>query len=185
VDSAITELLLAARRGDTGAHGELFSAVYDELRSLARRHMRRTGAGDTLQTTALVHEAYLRLCDPGRVSIGDRGHFFALASRVMRQVLVDHFRRRDTDKRGGGWNRLSLDDAEIPVAERGPAVLALDAALERLSRVEERLARVVEYRFFGGMTEKEIADHLGVSERTVRNDWMKARLWLIAELAPG
>lgn len=182
MDPTPTDLLHASRGGDSRAGEQLFGALYDDLRDLARRHLRRGASGGTLQTTALVHEAYLRLCDPARTDVRDREHFFALASRVMRQVLVDHFRRKSAGKRGGGWSRLSLEDGEIPVAERGEVLLALDEALERLARVDARAAAVVEYRFFGGLPEAEIAAILGISDRTVRNDWVKARAWLLAEL---
>jgi len=185
MDPTITELLVAARHGNRGAHDNLFGAVYDELRGLARRHLRRGAPAQTLQTTALVHEAYLRLFDPDRVDIKDRGHFFALASRVMRHVLVDHFRRKNSARRGGGWSRLTLESGDIPIEERGALLVALDAALERLARIDERQSKIVECRFFGGMTEQAIADVLGVTDRTVRNDWVKARAWLMAELGSG
>jgi len=178
VESRVTRLLLAARNGDPEASGDLFHALYDELRLLAQRQLRRGAADGALQTTALVHEAYLKLCDASRLEVEDRAHFFALAARVMRQILVDHFRRGQSAKRGGGWIRLSLEDRDIPVENRGEVLLDLDRALSRLAAVDERLARVVEYRFFGGMTETEIARVLGVTDRTVRNDWVKAKAWL-------
>jgi len=181
MDRSVTELLISARDGNVEAADSLFGVVYDELRGLARRQL-RGGRGGTLQTTALVHEAYLKLCDEASLDLNGRAHFFALASRVMRQVLVDHFRRRSSGKRGGGWVRLSLEDGDVPLEERGEAMLALDRALDKLATLDSRLSRVVEYRFFGGMTEVDIAGVLGVSDRTVRNDWVKARAWLSMEL---
>ena len=181
--SDLTRLIAAARNGDAAASDAVFSALYDELRVLARAQLRRSTPGVTLQTTVLVHEAYLKLTNRSQLDVKDRGHFFALASRVMRQVLVDHFRRRATGKRGGGWRRLSMEDGDIPAEDRGEVLLDLDRALTRLASVDERLARVVEYRFFGGMTEEAIAGLLGVSDRTVRNDWVKAKAWLSEELA--
>ncbi len=178
----ITRLLIDTRDGDEDARSELFQVVYEELRDLARHQLRRRRHG-TLQTTVLVHEAYLKLCNASQLDVRDRSHFFALAARAMRQVLVDHFRRKDSAKRGHNPVRLSLDEGDIPVEERGHFLLALDEALERLSRMNDRLGRVVEWRFFGGLTEAEIAGLLGVSERTVRNDWSKAKAWLHRELS--
>jgi RNA polymerase sigma factor (TIGR02999 family) len=182
MDQNVTELLRAARKGSPEASDDLFALVYQELRGVARRQLRKNSAG-TLQTTALVHEAYLKLCDQASLDVRDRGHFFALASRVMRQVLVDHFRRRSSEKRGGNRVHLPFEDGDIPMEDRGDALLALDRALDKLAALNERLGRVVECRFFGGMTEQDIAGVLGVTDRTVRNDWVKARAWLSRELA--
>ena len=183
MEPSLTQLFAAARDGDRDAADRLFGHLYDELRVLARRQLRRGARGGTLQTTVLLHETYLKLQKNEGFDVKDRDHFFALAARVMRQVLVDHFRRGRAEKRGGEWVRVSLEDRDIPTEQRGEVLLALDAALERLARVEERLARVVEYRFFGGMTEVAIANVLGVTDRTVRNDWVKAKAWLGAELS--
>ena len=178
----ITQLLSAAKGGDAAAIDRLYDRVYDELRRIARAKLRQLSGG-TLHTTELVHEAYLKLFDREDLEFGDRAHFFALSARAMRQILVDTFRRRRAEKRGGDLRPLTLDAAEIPVEQRGDVVLAVDEALSRLSRLSERLGRVVECRFFGGMTEEEIAALLGVTARTVRSDWRKARAWLARDLA--
>jgi RNA polymerase sigma factor (TIGR02999 family) len=184
MQSGITELIVELRDGEAQAWDRLLPLVYDELRRVARRHVRRQGSAYTLNTTALVHEAYLKLADAGRMTYADRVHFFALASRAMRQVLIDYARRHQTMKRGGEWRRLDLQDAEIPAIERADELLALDDALTRLAAMNQRLARVVECRFFGGLTEGETATALGVNERTIRRDWTKARLWLYDALRP-
>jgi RNA polymerase sigma factor (TIGR02999 family) len=181
----ITGLVVELRDGDPDAWDRLLPLVYDELRRIARRQLRRERAGHTLSTTALVHEAYLKLVDQTRVPYEDRAHFFGIASRAMRQVLVSHARKYRTAKRGGEWRRVPLDEAEISVEERADTLLALDEALTRLAAMSERLARVVECRFFGGMTEAETAAALGVTERTIRRDWTKARLWLYGEIRAG
>jgi RNA polymerase sigma factor (TIGR02999 family) len=155
----------------------LMPLVYDELRAIAHRQL-AARPGATLQTTGLVHEAYLKLAEraPGRLN--DRGHFLALASLAMRHVLVDRARARLTGKRGGAQRRVSLDEEEIAVDDQPEALLQLHDALNRLAEAEPRLARVVECRFFGGLTEDEIAEALGVTVRTVRRDWVKARALL-------
>ncbi|MBD3162679.1 MAG: sigma-70 family RNA polymerase sigma factor [Candidatus Eisenbacteria bacterium] len=181
MEQDVTAVLIEVRRGSPGAVDRLFELVYHELRHLARRPLK--GPGDTLHTTALVNEVYLKLFDQSRLDIRDRSHFFALASRVMRQILVDHFRSRHAEKRGAGVPHMDLEAAEIPIEARGTAILELDAALRKLARIDERLSRVVDYRFFGGMTEAEIGEILGVTDRTVRNDWVKARAWLRRELS--
>lgn len=168
----------ASGRGDGAALERLVPRTYGELRRIAHRHMRRERAGHTLNTTALVHEAWVEMAGRAGLAPADRLHFLALASRVMRSVLVDHARQRGAVKRGGGLVRTSLDEGEIAVRERVEEVLALDEALHRLAGHDERLARVVEYRFFGGMTLDETAELLGVSPMTVSRDWAKARAWL-------
>ncbi len=178
----VTQLLIDARKGDRVAVGDLFDHVYDELRVVARAQLRRRRPGDTLATTALVHEAYLKLCDQTRLGVHDRAHFFALSARVMRQVLVDHFRRNNAEKRGMNRKLLSLQEGQIPMEDRGEVLLALDEALTQLAALNERLSQVVEFRFFAGMTQEEIAEVLGVTDRTVRNDWRKAKAWLFREL---
>jgi len=180
--SDFTQQLLAARGGDAAAYHALFPLVYDELRGVARSALRRRGPGETLHTTALVHETYMKLVDASRLDAKDRAHFFALAARVMRQILIDHFRRGRAGKRGADRRRVDLRSVEIPVEDRGFVLVAVDDALCRLARFSPRLEQVVEMRFFGGMTESEIAEHLGVTERTVRNDWAKAKAWLGREL---
>jgi RNA polymerase sigma factor (TIGR02999 family) len=169
---------LTTLRERRDALDELMPAVYGELRAIAHRHLALGNRFGTLQTTGLVHEAYLKLVDQSRAHWNDRAHFFALASRAMRHVLVDRARGRARQKRGGGEPRLSLDVAEIPAEEQPEALLQLDEALVKLAEVEPRLARVVECRFFAGLTEDEIAVALDVTPRTVQRDWAKARVLL-------
>jgi len=167
----------AARRLD-----QLFPIVYEELRRISHRALRGERPGHTLGTTELVHEAYLRLAQRNEVALEDRRHCLALAARAMRQVLVDHARRLGADKRGGGAVPLSLDESVLVLQERAGALVALDDALDRLAALEPRLARVVECRFFAGYSEEETGDVLGVTPRTVRRDWVKAKGWLSREL---
>ncbi|HEX6105623.1 MAG TPA: sigma-70 family RNA polymerase sigma factor [Gemmatimonadales bacterium] len=178
----ITELLLELGRGEARAADVLVPLVYDELRRIAARQMSREGAGHTLTPTGLVHEAYMRLVDQTRAQWVNRAQFFAVAARLMRRILLDHARRVRAGKRGGGWERLGLEQAEIPIEERAAELIALDEALERLAKLNPRLSQVVECRFFGGMTEEETASALGVTDRTVRRDWVKAKAWLHEEL---
>ena len=185
----ITDALAALREGEPGAMDRLVALVYEELGRIARRQLRKEATGHTLSTTALVHEAYLRLVDQTRVQWVDRAHFFAVAARCMRRVLVDHARRHQAMRRGGGDRReLSLsaleatDAASLAAAERADILLAMDEALDRLAALDARQARVVECRFFGGLTEDEVATVLGVTPRTVARDWVKARGWLHQEL---
>ncbi|MCU0626426.1 MAG: sigma-70 family RNA polymerase sigma factor [Gemmatimonadaceae bacterium] len=184
----VTALLRAHRAGDATALDRVFPLVYEHLRHVARAQLRHDGRGrdgaHTLSTTALVHEAYFKLADQAQLDVHDRGHFLAIAARAMRQVLVDSARRHRAERRGGGAAHLDLDAAEIAVESRAETLVALDEALERLAQFGARLARVVELRFFGGLAEEEVARILGVTERTVRRDWVKARAWLHAELAP-
>lgn len=156
--------------------------VYDELRRIARRHLRGEQAGHTLSTTALVHEAYLRLVHVRDVPDENRARFLAAASVAMRRVLLDYARSRKADKRGGGGRAVTLDDALAVAADQTDRILELEEALQRLAEIAPRLVQVVECRFFGGLTEEETALALGTSERTVRRDWLKARGWLAAEL---
>jgi RNA polymerase sigma factor (TIGR02999 family) len=152
--------------------------VYDELRAIARRQLSARGPGNTLSTTGLVHEAYLRLLEQQRVMLRDQNHFVALASRVMRHVLVDRARARLAEKRDGHRQRVALDSEPIAVEDQPEAMLLLNDAIERLALVDPRLARVVDCRFFGGLTDDETAEALGVTRRTVQRDWVKARLLL-------
>ena len=181
--AGITELLLAYRSGEQEAYDRLFPLVYEHLRAVAHAQLRRERAGHTLSTTALVHEAYLKLADLARLDVRDRAHFLGVAARAMRQVLVSYARGHRAEKRGGGLEPVDLDAAEVAVEERAEVLIALDEALTRLGALSPRLAQVVECRFFGGLTEEETAQVLGVAERTVRRDWVKARGWLHAELA--
>lgn len=178
----VTQLLIASRGGDPSALDRLLPLVYDELSQIAHRHLRRQPAGQTLNTSALVHEAYLKLVDQTVASWHDRTHFLATAARAMRQILVDYARRRMAAKRGGGARHLALDDVDVAVEEQAAFLVGLDEALTRLSAVNERLGQIVEYRFFGGLTEEETAAALNLSDRTVRRDWIKAKAWLRLEL---
>ena len=178
----VTLLLDAHRGGDADALGSLLPLVYDELRRIAHRHLGGGRGSETIHTTALVHEAYLKLARSGS-GASNRAHFFAIASTAMRQVLVDAARRRQALKRGGGAHATTLDEGHaLAVDARADEVIALDEALGRLAALDARLARVVEMRFFGGMEIVEIAEALGVSDRTVKRDWRKARALLQAEL---
>jgi RNA polymerase sigma factor (TIGR02999 family) len=179
----ITQLIGELKNGDQEAWDRLLPLVYEELRRIAHRQLARQGDGHTLDTGALVHEAFLKLVDQARLPYETRTEFFAISSRAMRQVLIDYARRHRTARRGGDWRRVGLDEEEIAVEQRAEVLLSLDEALSRLSVVDERLGRVVECRFFGGMTEEETAAALGVTDRTVRRDWTKARVWLYAEMS--
>jgi RNA polymerase sigma factor (TIGR02999 family) len=189
---SVTELLTAWREGDGDAAAPLFERVYEELHRIARRQLGHERAGHTLSTTAVVHEAYFKLVGQTRVEWADRGHFFAVAARAMRRILLDYARRRRAAKRGGAERPVTLDeetlgDAALATAamaadERAEVLIALDEALARLAALDERQARVVECRFFGGLTEEETAHALGVTERTVRRDWVKAKAWLYRAL---
>jgi RNA polymerase sigma factor (TIGR02999 family) len=180
-DTGITGLLHAWRKGDDQALQALAPLVCDELRRIARRHVGRERPGHTLQPTALVNEAFVRLVDARDLSLKDRTHFFAIASRLMRQVLVDAARARRADKRGGGIAPVELDADRVAV-ERGIELLRLDDALEALSRADARKARVVELKVFGGLSVAEIASALEISPDTVTRDWQFATSWLRREL---
>ena len=173
--------LSAARGGDRDAFALAYAAAYDELRRLARRQLRSMRPGDTLVTTALVNEAFLKLVRHP-VEYADRTHFFALAARAMRQILVDYARERAASKRGGDRRQTTLDEAHLSAESIAGEMIDIDAALTRLASVDEWLARLVEWRFFGGMTEEEIAAAAGIAVRTVRRDWKKARAFLYHEL---
>lgn len=177
VEGEITALLTALRDGDRGALDRLFPLVYRELHDRAHRQLARHRPGETLSTTALVHEAYLKLTDSAHQSYQDRVHFFAVASRAMRQILVDYARRTTAAKRGGG-HPVSLDPDAIANPGRAEELLALDEALTQLEKLDGRLARIVELRFFGGLSVEETSDVLEISPRTVKRDWRKARAFL-------
>jgi len=178
-----TELLLSLSNGNRDALNELVPLVYDELRAIARRRLRHEQGGHTLNTTGLVHEAYLKLIQLDRVQWQSRAHFLAIAAQAMRNILVSHARSRKRLKRGGGAPHASLEEAEKLPAAEADRILALEAALERLTELNPRHARVVECRFFGGMTTEETAAVLEVSPGTVKRDWSLLRRWLGRELA--
>jgi len=182
----VTQILTAARQGDAGARDRLMTLIYGELRAVAHRQLRRWRPGQTLATTALVHEAYLKLVDQAGASWQDRAHFLSVAGIAMRHILVDAARRRAAKKRGGEGLRIPLDELpgrqEPDADSRAVEILALDAALTSLAARNERLSRLVELRFFAGLTEEETAQTLGTSERTVRRDWRKARAFLFDAL---
>jgi RNA polymerase sigma factor (TIGR02999 family) len=185
----VSELLVQFRRGEQGAEAKLVTLVYDELHRLAVRYMRRERSDHSLQPTALVHEAYLRLIKQQPKFWKNRVHFFAVAALSMRQILVDHARRRLAVKRGDGQTHLSLDDVGVQDArflaidpEQSEDLVALDDALTTLAKVDARQSRIVELRFFAGMNSKEIAEVLGISERTVDRQWAAAQTWLYARL---
>ncbi len=180
--TGITTYLHAASAGEPAALGEVFDLVYDELHALARRQLRANRSGLTLDTTALVHEAFERLSSSRNIAWVDRGHFYAVAARAMRFIAVDHARRNAAAKRGGAPARVTLDRVQIGADDRSSDLLALDEALRRLTAKDRRLADLVELKFFGGLTVEEIAQVKGTSERTIKRDWQRARLWLFAEM---
>ena len=174
----VTELLAAWGAGDREALDALMPLVYDELRRLARRYMKGERPGNTLQTSALINEAYLRLVNQKEVRWQNRAHFYGIAAQLMRRILVDHARKRRYQKRGGGARRVSLDEALVVSGERAREVVALDEALEAFAAVDARKSRLVELRFFGGLSIEEAAEVLGVSPGTAMRDWTLAKAWL-------
>ena len=182
-DSNVTKLLVEWRRGDQAALDRLIPLVYGELRRVASNHLGRERS-HTLQTTALVHEAYMRLVDLDRMTLQNRTHFFAMAARLMREILVDHARRRHALKRGGDVTMVGIDGVEAGVETNIVEVLALDEALTELGSLDERAGRVVELRFFAGLSIAETADALDVSSATVERDWTVAKAWLLQRLSP-
>ncbi len=181
----VTALLRNWRRGNESALDQLTPLVYRELRRLAHSYMLREKPGHTLQTTALVHEAYLRLIDAGNVDWRDRAHFFGISARLMRQVLVEFARSRGARKRGGDARQVEFDDAAVAAIGRDADLVAVDDALATLAEIDAREAQVVELRFFGGLSVEECAEVLGVSRNTVLRDWNHARAWLLHELDRG
>jgi RNA polymerase sigma factor (TIGR02999 family) len=179
----VTRILREWSDGEADAPARLMPLVYEELRRQARNYLEKERNSHTLQPTALVHEAYLRLVDQTRVSWQNRSHFFGMAANMMRRILVDYARAHASEKRGGAAQRLSIDDIHISVEERAASLVALDEAVEKLAKFDERKAKIVEMRFFGGLTDEEISEILGVSSRTVWRDWRTARLWLYRELS--
>lgn len=180
---AVTRLLHAASRGDNGAADRLFPLIYEQLRALARSHMRREEANHTLQATALVHEAYLRLVGSEPLSWTSRAEFFHASAQAMRRILIDYARRRGRAKRGGDRKRQPLDAVDLAVSVDPQEVLALDAAVTRLAERDRRAADVVQLRFYAGLSVGETAATLGLSERTVKREWAFARAWLYQELS--
>jgi RNA polymerase sigma-70 factor, ECF subfamily len=181
----VTQLLQAWRAGDQAAFDQLLPLVHTELHRLAQRLMSRENPGHTWQTTELVDEAYLRLVGQQGVEWQDRAHFFAVAAQVMRHLLVDHARARQWEKRGGGAQRVSLDEVALVAPNRSAALLALDAALDRLADFDEQKSRIVVLRYFGGLTVEEVATVLGIAAITVKREWARAKLWLHREMQTG
>lgn len=179
----ITQLLAEWSEGNQAALDQLYPLVYNELRRLAHGYLRRERKGHTLQTTALINEAYLRLVDQKHVHWANRSHFFGISAQIMRRILIDHARRYDYAKRGGGAQRISLDEAAIVAKQRGQTLLLLDEALKSLAKIDPRRSQVVELRYFGGLNNEEIAGVLKISENTVTRDWIMARAWLYQELS--
>jgi RNA polymerase sigma-70 factor (ECF subfamily) len=178
----VTELLANWSRGDSAAREALMPLVYDELRRLAASYLRRERSDHTLQPTALVHEAYLRLVEQKNVRWQDRSHFFAITAQLMRRILVDHARGHLADKRGSGLPKVPLTEAIVMSRERPGELLALDESLTRLASMDPQQGRVVELRIFGGLTVEEAADVLGISPATVKRDWAMAKAWLLQEV---
>lgn len=182
-DLDVTQLLADWRGGDDDALARLIPVVYQELRRVARAHLRREGSDHTLQTTALVHEAYLRLVGLKRMTLENRTHFFAMAARLMREILVDHARRKNAIKRGGGLTVVGLEGVTSSGQDAIVDVLALDTALTDLAALDERLSRVVELRFFAGLSIADTSEALRVSSATVERDWTVAKAWLLQRLS--
>lgn len=178
----ITQLLAEWSDGNQSALDELYPLVYDELHRLARRYMSRERHGHTLQTTALINEAYVRLVDQRNVHWANRSHFFAISAQIMRRILIDHARRHAYAKRGGGAQRVSLDEAATVTRLAGAEIIRLDEALKSLAEMDPRRSQVVELRYFGGLNNEEIAGVLNISENTVTRDWNMARAWLHQQL---
>ena len=180
----VTQLLIDWRNGDRDALDQLMPLVYDELRRIAKRSRRAHPSGNTLQTTDLINEAYLKLAGKSGIDWQDRVHFFAVAARVMRYLLIDNVRAKQSAKRGGGSVQISLDEVALISPERSREILALDEALERLAAMDERKSRIIEMRYFAGMNIEEVAEVLNVSEVTVKREWTRAKAWLYRELKP-
>jgi RNA polymerase sigma-70 factor, ECF subfamily len=181
-NSEITQILHDWNNGNEGAKERLLPFVYDELKRQARFLMSRERSNHTLQPTALVHEAFLKLSEQSGIDWQNRSHFYGIISRLMRQILVDHARSHATEKRGSNPIHLSFDDVQIPIEERAGSILAIDEALQKLAAFDERQSQIIEMRFFGGLNNGEIAEALEISERTVGREWQTARLWLFREL---
>lgn len=181
----VTQLLAAWRDGDRGALDKLMPLVYDELRRIASRYVKRERAGHTLQTTALVNEAFIRMVGQQNVDWQNRAHFFGVAATVMRHLLVDHARANGRVRRGANPQQVSIDEAAVFSEQKGEELLALDEALTKLNEIDERKVKIVELRYFSGLTAEESAEVLGVSEITIKREWLKAKAWLYRELTVG
>ena len=179
----VTQSLNDFAAGNSGALDKVVSMVYSDLHGIARRQLRRMSFGETLDATGLVHETYLKLVDRSQGHFQDRRHFFAVSAHAMRQIIVDHARRRSAQKRGGGESPRSLDEARGVADEEAQRILELNEALERLARIDENLQKVVDCRYFAGYSEPETAEALGVSVTTVQRLWKRARVWLKSELS--
>ncbi len=180
--SQITQILEEIKAGDRSAFEKLVPLVYDELRELAASHLKRERKNHTLQPTALVHETYMKLLDQSRVDWQGRTHFFAVGAQAMRRILVDHARQHRAAKRGGGRQLIALDEKLLPGARRNEDLLAVDDAMAKLAQLDPQQARMVELRFFGGLTMAEVAEVLGMSKRSVEREWTMVRAWLRREL---
>jgi RNA polymerase sigma-70 factor, ECF subfamily len=178
----VTLLLSALTRGEDSAASKLIPLVYDELRRLASSYMRRERVDHTLQSTALVHEAYLKLVEQRSVNWQSRAHFFGVAAQLMRRILIDHARGHSRQKRGGEQHKVSLDEVFVFSEQQADELLAVDDCLNRLAKIDPRQARIVEMRFFGGLSVDESAEALGISPKTVKRDWSVAKAWLYADL---
>jgi RNA polymerase sigma factor (TIGR02999 family) len=179
----VTELLVGWSNGDKEALDRIVPIVYDELRKQAARYLRRERAGHTLQTTALIHEAYIRLVDQKNVRWQNRAHFFGISAQLMRRILVDHARTKGRAKRGGSDIRVSLDDTNLIAKGTDLDIIAVDEALERLAQIDEQQSKIVELRFFSGLTVEETAEVLKISPATVKRDWSMAKAWLHREIS--
>ena len=179
----VTQLLIGWSKGDKEALDQLVPLVYDELRRQAARYLRRERVGHTLQTTALIHEAYLRLIDQKNVHWQNRAHFFGIAAQLMRRILVDHARTRKRAKRGGSDVRVSFSEANLKTRGQDLDIVALDEALDRLAEIDEQQSKIVELRFFSGLTVEETAEVLSISAATVKRDWSMAKAWLHREIS--
>jgi RNA polymerase sigma-70 factor, ECF subfamily len=178
----ITRLLYEWKEGDQTAIDRLFPLVYEELRRQARGYLRKERSGHTLQPTALVHEVYLRMLKLDHAGLEDRSHFYAISAITMRRILVDHAREIAAEKRGGQMQRVTFQNLQVANEDKAVDLLELDAALDGLAKIDERKARIVEMIFFGGLSQKEIADVLDITEKTVQRDWQFSKLWLYREL---
>jgi len=184
-ESDLTQLLVSWSKGDKEALDKLVPLVYAELRRIARRHMGRESPGHTLQTSALINEAYMKLVDRRNVQWQDRAHFFAVAAQVMRHILIDHARSRHYAKRGAGARKVSLEDTAVLSNERAADLVALDDALNALAAIDPRKSRIIELRFFGGLSIEETAEILKIAPVTVTREWRAARAWLRREMSSG